>query len=805
MELLNYARERGFDLPPPDFSGKIHRFGEKKCKWYVAWQNGKFTNAVFGDWKTGEKHEYTNVEKTEKKDYAEFRKIVKEKSDLAEIERKKNQETVAEECARDLESFDKMGVTKYMQKKQINELFGALTCLEDSGRELIIATRDIDGKAWGYQRILPDGRKFFQAGQKTSGTFFQFGVVTDQLIICEGWATGASIYMAMSCAVFSAFNAGNMKNVALVLRMRYPQAKIIIAGDDDEVGRAKAKEAGNAVFPTDGCNDFNDLHVAKGLQAIRACFTSPAPGGTEEDIVVEEPVDKSTTWRALGYDESTHFFYDDRCKDIVKMTSFTDVQIMQLVPLERLVMDFPAKKSPVNWTDAKDFFIQASRAKGPFDVFRVRGTGVWLDNGKTVVNTGHSLFTTNQDNSRYFYIRTRNQMPPIHDKPLEAGETLSLRAVCESLRWEDMKSGYLLAGWIAIARIAGALPVRPHIWLTGGAGTGKSTVMDRVVRPGLGVPEGKYYLQGGTTEAGIRQAIKADSLPIIFDEFESTGDGSKERVQNLIELLRQTWSHTQGVVLKGSAGGVAVPYALSFAALVSSIRVNLDNDADRSRFSVLELKAHNSNMAEWQGLKELMTDLTEEFGERLFARSIKMVPVILKSYATLADELAAAVNQRFGQQMGMLLAGYYSLVSDEPISKEAAAGMVTELGFHEEKDEAAQTDEWECLNYLWQKRIVGNHPDGQRFDDSIGEMVTSGLPFYFRILKNYGIIVEPGEQLFFVANDHTELRALFRGTRWETCYRKSLARLPDVKRGRLKWFAGKQSRCTEIKLSILKA
>ncbi len=80
-----------------------------------------------------------------------------------------------------------------------------------------------------------------------------------------------------------AFTAGNLKAVARMVRERYPEREIILAGDDDHAtpgnpGASKARAAAMAVEgklalpvfaqPGDG-TDFNDLHQADGLEAVR--------------------------------------------------------------------------------------------------------------------------------------------------------------------------------------------------------------------------------------------------------------------------------------------------------------------------------------------------------------------------------------------------------------------------------------------------------------------------------------------------------------------------------------------------------
>ena len=57
-----------------------------------------------------------------------------------------------------------------------------------------------------------------------------------EIVICEGYATGASIakYYKQDAPVWLALNAGNLQNVAESMRAFYPDEKIIIACDLDK-------------------------------------------------------------------------------------------------------------------------------------------------------------------------------------------------------------------------------------------------------------------------------------------------------------------------------------------------------------------------------------------------------------------------------------------------------------------------------------------------------------------------------------------------------------------------------------------
>lgn len=137
----------------------------------------------------------------------------------------------------------------------------------DSGSlkdHLIVPVYD-NAELVNLQFIAPDGQKRFMSGGKKKGCYFDIGADTDAIIICEGLADGASLFEAYGYKTFVAFDAGNLKEVALLVRAKYPTKGIIICGDNDVsgVGQAKAREAaiacgGNYSIPPVTGMDYND-------------------------------------------------------------------------------------------------------------------------------------------------------------------------------------------------------------------------------------------------------------------------------------------------------------------------------------------------------------------------------------------------------------------------------------------------------------------------------------------------------------------------------------------------------------------
>lgn len=779
------------DFHPPSIilDGKIQRFGRNGGKdnaWLIGWQNtgarsGKtFIVALVGDWRQGAMHEYKPEGKGITAEDKAVMAVQIKRAQEAAAEAKRQRQLAAAARAGRIWGNARAGSHPYAERKGIEP-----DGLRIDGETLLVPMRDLGGEIHGLQRIAPDGTKRFVAGQRVDGTCFLFGQLTDESAECflvEGWATGGSVALATGKPVVCAFNASNLITMALALKARWPRIQVTVAGDDDRfiepnVGREKGTKAalaaqGTAVFPRflsdEGKpTDWNDLHAREGLDAVRA-------------QLVEETHEQETGFVPLGYDEATHFFYHVPSKDIVKASTFSDIQMFQIAPLAYWEMAYPTKQGTANMTAARNAIMQASRAVGPFDSSLIRGTGVWIDEARIVVNTGAGLVVDGAPlpltalKTRHVYVQSRHRIPSLARSPLTPGEGGRLTTACLALRWKEPHAGYLLAGWLALARVAAALPVRPHVWVTGGKGTGKSTLMEWLVAPALGSPRGKLYLQGGTTEAGIRQTLKASSIPIIFDEFETTAS-TRDRIESIIELMRNAWSQTQGFIVKGSAGGHAVEFQLGFAALVSSIRIGLTTDADRSRFSILELDQHGDDKGQWRALQKALAPIDEAYGERLFARAVARVHVLLDSQRHLAAALAEVAGQRYGQQVGTLLAGWWMLEHDEVITEAAARSVVKDLKLVEELADATQADEDDCLMHLYSTNVT-LAPGAASI--TIGAAIRCNG--WVEALKQLGIKIDNGRAI--IANKHAELERIYRGTRWAGNWSWSLARVPGATR-----------------------
>ena len=143
--------------------------------------------------------------------------------------------------------------------------------------------------------------------------------------------------------------------------------------------------------------------------------------------------------------------------------------------------------------------------------------------------------------------------------------------------------------------------------------------------------------------------------------------------------------------------------------MLASINVNLKQNADISSVSVLGLTKHifNRQQSKFEKIKSIVNGtLTNDYCAALRARTVSMIPVIRQN----ADVFAAAVTtvrgeQRVGDQLGALLAGAYSLYSDNTISYEDAVEWVRSHDWETDRSDGGK-DEARCLNHILQKGII---------------------------------------------------------------------------------------------------
>ncbi|MBL8328720.1 MAG: DUF927 domain-containing protein [Rubrivivax sp.] len=202
------------------------------------------------------------------------------------------QRVAATEARRLWDAASEDGASPYLERKGVHNHGGRFA---PRGAFLVPARDLATGELVNVQTIKPERPaggapdKVFVRGARKTGTAHAIGEPEGAawLLVAEGFATAASLHEATGRPVFVAWDAGNLAHVARALRGLFPPARLLVCGDDDRAteartgknpGRLKATEAARQaraalVFPGDRLpadgSDFNDLHQAAGIEAVR--------------------------------------------------------------------------------------------------------------------------------------------------------------------------------------------------------------------------------------------------------------------------------------------------------------------------------------------------------------------------------------------------------------------------------------------------------------------------------------------------------------------------------------------------------
>lgn len=461
---------------------------------------------------------------------------------------------------------------------------------------------------------------------------------------------------------------------------------------------------------------------------------SPKPKPSTSD---ETP--KNSYFKCLGFennDQSLFVFFVYRTNVIIKLSAsgISTANLLQLAPLNYWEGHYPKQTRSAGGVKFEintiaDTLISACSRIGIFSSEKIRGRGAWKDGNDIVIHCGDTLIVNgkytdfNKHQSKYIY-EAGQEIDFQLTEPLKKSEAYKLITILERLNWSREVNARLLAGWIVIAPLCGALHWRPHLWLTGASGTGKSWIMKDIIKLLLG--NGAVHAQSETTEAGIRQFLKADALPVMFDEIESEDKRAIERVQSILNIMRASSTSNSGNILKGSAGGNAAVFDLKSCFAFASIGANLTQRSDISRISVLEIKEDSSpeKSARWKETQKMHHEIfTDQYSEGFRSRAIMMLPVILQNAKTFSAAAAAELgNQRAGDQIGALLAGAYSLASDKLISFEQATAWIQEKDWSAERLADSSKDEIKVINKIMDSETGVETSVGNR-TRTIGELI----------------------------------------------------------------------------------
>ena len=285
------AQSRGLVIDHANADGKIHRVPVEgrgksdKSGWYVLnVPSGGRMYGAYGRWDDGrEADTWCDGQDAKPITKAEQAAIAAMRANATK-QREQEQRDAAKAAQAQWAKFSAEGESPYLKRKAVD----ALGVTFDSSL-VCVPLRDENNVLWSFQTIKPDGEKRFFPGGRIAGCFHLIGTAQHgaPLLICEGYATGATLHAATGAAVACAMNCGNIGAVAEALKKRYPKARLVICADDDartqrERGTNPGVQAAEEVATrlkcqwlkpeglAEGATDFNDLAAARGIDEVKS-------------------------------------------------------------------------------------------------------------------------------------------------------------------------------------------------------------------------------------------------------------------------------------------------------------------------------------------------------------------------------------------------------------------------------------------------------------------------------------------------------------------------------------------------------
>lgn len=458
----------------------------------------------------------------------------------------------------------------------------------------------------------------------------------------------------------------------------------------------------------------------------------------DEDQEPEPPSpDENKIIKPLGYSGNLYYYYSTQTQQLreLKDAEHTENRMLGMADREWFEAHFP-KKGGFEVSEAANWMMSACRHKGIFDPLTIRGRGCWMDDGRFVIHLGDRLVVDGETMSiselktKFVYQAAKRMAAP--KNALSDDQARRILETCKEFDWEMPASAALLAGWVVLAPMCSSLKWRPHIWITGGSGSGKTTVIQNFAFPLLG--DMGILTALNSTEAGVRRTLGHDGIPLIIDEFDPKVRSEFEKAQSYFNMMRIA-SNMSGVkVYRATSGEGSTSFEAHSMFCLAGIQICTTEQAVLNRTSRLSLRTKptntiadkEKNKAEWARIEGILYDnihSIDDVASRLFARTAGMIGVIQHNI----EVFRKAAHKYFGiarhaDQYGTLLAGAYSLASDCKIKEDSALRYIASFDWSSYTDDTETDEASAALSAILQipLKVEG---DGTHKTRSVGEWI----------------------------------------------------------------------------------
>jgi hypothetical protein len=487
------------------------------------------------------------------------------------------------------------------------------------------------------------------------------------------------------------------------------------------------------------------------------------------------------------------------------LAQLTKNHLIGLAPLAWWEENF-SHKGRVSWGEAQDFLVETAFPVG-FDPDQIRGRGAWREtDGRICYHDGEET-VGKYDPGRIFLRKTRRALG-LDAEPADLAITAGIRSTVLKMAFESRPDAIRALCWASLAPFGGALPWRPAGLITGVSGSGKTTVIDSIIRP---IAKPWVFAGGDTTEAGIRQRIKQDAAAIVLDEAET--DTAKKRYNRtaLFSLMRQSTSDMTPDAAKGTRDGRGVHFSMRSMFLFSAISPEIQSVADENR--IFKIAMTKTDGREWPEIRsEIKRLITPENCKRIRALVWQKLPQIIAESDRISDLIQdnTAKDKRYCVSDALIIATYLLVwCGDTEIDVDAARDHI--IKFYADKPAAETRNEVEeMIDRVLDEKVTLDKPERmtitlrellmcisrREFDIGGVSYLDNDSERYLRsVAARHGLSVDKKDNVCFAKNHH-ELEKIIGK---DHGYQDELIRHDNlVDKGRAVWLGGKTKRCVVI-------
>jgi putative DNA primase/helicase len=461
----------------------------------------------------------------------------------------------------------------------------------------------------------------------------------------------------------------------------------------------------------------------------------------------------------------------------------------------------------INWDDAQNYLIRKAESLPVFNSNCVRGAGAWNDAGELILNDGENIIRGAKklplwkNNSEYIYEKSKS-IPYASVSPNTASQCEVLMDILNLISWKRQNLDRLLiAGWILLAPFCGALKWRPHLWITGAAGSGKTWVVGQLLLP-MVAKEFGVHGKGTSTAAGVRNELDGSALPFVMDEMESDNQRQAETIEQILRLFREGSGGSDSATLHGGDGGAKHWNFVSMGAF-ASIGAAMKHGADKSRFVIVDMTTDKKMTEEirarrFKMLEKLQAEtVTQSYARGFVSRTISIWPQVVAAIDVFVSSVSDLLkSRRDGDRIGTLLAGSWMVTHDTAPTAAEAAQFVSTLGIESMSTESlVSSDEVLCFEEIMAAKIEMDSTSSRRTigsvlhiwyrnqinfmenaDDDYEKLTLAEIK---RALEQYGIKIKTETGRLYIARNHPAIKRILRDTAWAFNYDDVLKRMPS--------------------------